>query len=246
VRSSPRTTLLLACAAALCSATPARAQPAATPVPMDAVCPAIDEDGDLCAADLASGNCADFVAAAARLAGLYRAELERLPGSERSLQTTIWWGCGSANLRDVKELLVRIGTPRARAVLEDEAYRSLPDAAPATRSSATVAPAPDCDGLNAPSDRNACIDARLQAARVDHQRAFARCSALVVPLMRDDLRSEESTFQALLPERCDAQAADYDDPSQQTFIRSRCLVEALTERTRGMLEAHPECAAPDG
>jgi hypothetical protein len=46
--------------------------PSASPpsTPQD-ICPAIDEGFQLCASDLWSGNCAQFVAAAGRLAELY-------------------------------------------------------------------------------------------------------------------------------------------------------------------------------
>jgi hypothetical protein len=66
----------------------------------------------------------------------------------------------------------------------------------------------------------------------------------VIPDLRDDLLAAESSFEALLPGRCDAQADAADDESLQNFERSRCLIVALTDNTRGMLDAHPECAAP--
>jgi len=47
------------------------------------------------------------------------------------------------------------------------------------------------------------------------------------------------------PLQRDAQAAGVDDKSMKTFVRSRCLVRALTDNTRGMLTAHPECQAPN-
>jgi hypothetical protein len=71
-----------------------------------------------------------------------------------------------------------------------------------------------------------------------------RCKGLVIPGLRDDLLAAESSFEALLPGRCDAEAEGADDKSLQNFSRSRCLIAALSDNTRGMLDAHPECAAP--
>jgi len=102
-----------------------------------------------------------------------------------------------------------------------------------------------CDDLSDPAERNACIDLRLQAARADHQRALERCRDLVPPGLRDDLVQDEARFAALLPARCDAEATGVDDQALKTFVRSRCLAQALADNTRGMLAAHPECAAPN-
>ena len=229
------------------SASPAAAQQGPPPPSPGFVCPAIDEDGMMCSADLLSGGCGDFVAAADRLGSLYRSELEQLPGSEQSLKTTMWWGCGPGNLEDISALLVRLGTPRARAVLQTEPYASFAAAQsppPATAPDPPVPP-PACDQLSSPLPRNACIGARLQAARTENQSVFARCQALVAPGLRDDFVDSQSSFQSLLPVRCDAQAAGVDEKNMKAFVRSRCLVQALTDNTRGILTAHPECQAPN-
>jgi len=115
----------------------------------------------------------------------------------------------------------------------------------ASPAAAQQGPPPLCDELSNPQQRNACISARLEAARADHQSVLARCQELVAPGLRDDFLDSESSFQALLPVRCDAQAAGVDDQSTKTFVRSRCLVEALTDNTLGMLTAHPECQTPN-
>lgn len=198
------------------SAGPAAAQQYAPPPSTSIVCPAIDEDGMLCSADFMSGNCDDFVSAADRLGALYRSELKKLPGSEGSLKTTIWWGCGPGNLQNIKTLLTQIGTAHALAVLQTDPYRSPPVLLPPPPSPS--APQPQCEDLPNPIERNLCIGAQLQAARADHKRAF---------------------------ERCDARADGSNAQSLQTFVRSRCLAEALAGDTRGMLAAHPECAAPN-
>ena len=228
------------------SADPIAAQQYAPPPDASLVCPAIDEDGMLCSADFMSGNCADFVTRADQLGALYRSELKKLPGSEASLKTTIWWGCGPGNLQNIKTLLVQIGSPPALAVLQTEPYRSLPPvqipAPPPPRTPS--APQPQCDELTNAIERNLCIGAQLQTARTDHQRAFDRCKGLVIADLRPDLLAAESSFEALLPGRCDAQAEGADDKSLQNFSRSRCLIAALSDNTRGMQGAHPECAAP--
>lgn len=225
---------------------PAAAQQYAPPPDASIVCPAIEEDGMLCSADFMSGNCADFVKRADQLGALYRAELEKLPGSEASLKTTIWWGCGPGNLQNIKTLLVQIGSPRAQEVLQTEPYRSLPPVqipAPTPPPTPSAAP-PQCGDLTDAIQRNLCIGAQLQTARADHERAFERCKTLVIPDLRGDLLAAESSFQALLPGRCDAQADQPYEQKLQTFNRSRCLIAALSDSTRGMLDAHPECAAP--
>lgn len=222
------------------------AQQYAPPPDASIVCPAIDEDGMLCSADFMSGNCADFVSRADQLGGLYRAELKKLPGSEASLKMTIWWGCGPGNLQNIKTLLVQIGSPQALAVLQTEPYRSLPPVQiPVPPPPPTpTAPQPQCEELTNAIERNLCIGTQLQTARAEHKRAFERCKELVIPDLRDDLLAAESSFEALLSGRCDAQADAADDKSLRNFSRSRCLIEALTDNTRGMLDAHPECAAP--
>jgi len=214
--------------------------------PSSIVCRGIEEDGLLCSDDPISGNCDDFVSKADRLGALYRSELDELPDSKASLLTTNWWGCGPNSLGDVKALLVRIGTPRALAVLQSEPYPSLPGAPPPPPPPPGLAdPQLRCDDLSDPAERNTCIGVRLQSARADHQRALERCRDLVPPGLRDDLVQDEASFAALLPARCDAEAAGLDDPALKTFVRSRCLAQALADNTRGMLAAHPECAGPD-
>src|SRR5262245_54731314 len=138
------------------------------PPPVSDVCPRIEEDGLLCSADLLSGNCADFVAAADRLGTLYRNELAQMPGSEGPLLSTTWWGCGPGNLFDITALLERIGSPRALAVLQTPPYATIVAqraSAPAAPPPPANAPAPDCDALSGSLARNSCIGAQLQAAR---------------------------------------------------------------------------------
>jgi hypothetical protein len=227
------------------AALPAAAQqvPVPAPPPESAVCPGIDWDAQLCIADPLSGNCDDFVAMADRLGGLYRAELAKLPDSKQALLTTVWWGCGPGDLGAVKRLLVRIGSPSARKLLATEPYRSLPPVQIPPPPPPNAPPSADeCEARATQLERNECIGVTLQAARAYHQSAFAHCKAVVDAPLRGELLAEESSFEATLAGRCDAQAADSDEKAVQAFLRSRCLYEALHERTRAMLEAHPECA----
>lgn len=222
----------------------AAAQQAPAPPASSTVCPAIEEDGLLCSDDPMSENCEAFVSDADRLGALYRSELEELPGSRTSLLSTNWWGCGPNSLADVKALLLRIGTPQALAVLQREPYPSLPGPPPPPPTG-PADPQLRCDDLTDPAERGACIELRLRAARADHQRALERCRARVAPGLRDDLAHDEASFAALLPARCDAEAAGALDQDSKAFVRSRCLMQALEDNTRGMLAAHPECAEPN-
>ena len=234
---------LLAAAALAGAAGPAAAQPEPPP-PSSLVCPGIDENGLLCSDDLQSGNCQDFVTSAAQLGALYRTELQERPEARSSLLTTNWWGCGPNSLGDVKALLQRIGTPRALEVLKDEPYASLAGPLPPPPT-AIPQPTLQCDELSDPSERSACMATRLQAAQASHRQALEACQKRVPPGLRDDLAQAEATFKAILPVRCDAQAAGVEDQDSKTFIRSRCQVQALDDNTQGMLAAHPECAAQD-
>ena len=226
------------------SASPASAQPGPTAPPSAVVCPGIEENGLLCSNDPMSGNCEDFVTSAAQLGALYRSQLAELPGSQESLLTTNWWGCGPNSLGDVKALLIRVGTPRALLVLKDQPYASLAGPPPPPAPPPGLAdPQLNCVDLSSPAEQNACIGVRLQAAQDEHRRVFERCRDRVPPGLRDDLVDAEASFKALLPTRCGAQAAGQDDADLASFVHSRCLVKALTENTRGMLAAHPECTA---
>lgn len=222
----------------------AAAQQVPPPPPSSTICPAIEQDALLCSDDPMSENCEAFVSDADGLGALYRSELEELPDSRTSLLATNWWGCGPNSLAEVKALLLRIGTPQALAVLQRDPYPSLPGA-PSPPPSGPADPQLRCDDLTDPAERGACIEQRLRAVRADHQRALERCPALVPPGLRDDLAHDEASFTALLPARCDAEAAGALDQDSKAFIRSRCLAQALEDNTRGMLAAHPECAEPN-
>ena len=148
---------------------------------------------------------------------------------------------GRAPPRPVVRRKASCGNARRRARPRPRGRRGASSALPPGLSD----PQLQCDDLSDPAERNACIGVRLQAAQADHQRALERCRDLVPPGLRDDLVQGEASFAALLPARCDARAAGVDDPGLKTFVRSRCLAQALADNTRGMLAAHPECTARD-
>ena len=213
------------------------------PPPSSAVCPAIDEYGRLCTQDRWSRDCGAFVEVADRLGALYRSEREKLPSSGDSLLTTIWWGCGSATLSDVKRLLQQIGSKRALVVLKTEPYKSLPTATPVA-SGPPVVPAPSatCEDLSSPAEMRSCEATKLAAAQTAHRQAFQGCQHAVIQDLRPALDSAESSWEAMLPELCDASGESYDDADRAAYMRARCMLESTTERTQAMFAAHPECA----
>jgi len=221
----------------------AGAQPAPPP---DQLCPSIDEDFQLCSRDLLSGNCGEFVAAAETLAQLYQIQAAESPERGEMLLTSNWWGCGSATLIDMKALLGRIGTPRAQALLAAEPFQRLPaaewQAAPPPSGQPAPAVAPDCVNLPTPPEQAACAERELAGARAAYQAALAACQAEVAPGLRDQFVQTEQAWQAGVGPECDPDVLEYSDPMLQNFARSRCLAEAVRERTRSMLAAHPECA----
>jgi len=211
--------------------------------PSQDVCPAIAEGFELCASDLLSGNCEQFIAAAGRLAELYQIQVDETPDRVPRLLSTNWWGCGDATLTDMKELLLRIGTPVAQAVLRQEPFArlALPSAERAPQAPPPKTVGPDCAIEETPEARDACAAAELASAREGYQRAVASCSARVAPLLRGQLEGSEKAWQEMLPAQCDAAALEYEDPGLQAFARSQCLASSMRERTRGLLAAHPEC-----
>lgn len=199
------------------------------------LCPGLAEDFELCAGDLLSDDCADFVAAADRLGGIYRAELGRHPGWVTPLRTTNWWGCGSASLTELGELLERIGSPQARATLAQEPYRSLPDEAAPARAPAPMPPAaeePDCLSPATAADRDACAAFELAQARAEHESAFAACRQKVIPDLASELVDAEKAWQATLAGEC---------PGEATYTRDTCLAQAYRQRTGSIAAMHPEC-----
>ncbi len=206
------------------------------------VCPAIDEDFVLCSSDPWSGNCAQFVAAAGRLAQLYQIQVDDTPERTPLFLSTNWWGCGEATLGDMKGLLLRIGTPEARALLAQTPFSRLPAPTPEVAPS-PPAPgvAPDCEGAPTPDARDACAASELASARVAYRRTLEACKVEIAAPLRSTLEGSEQAWEQGLPAQCDAAALEYDQPRLRAFARSQCLSRAMRERARGMLAAHPEC-----
>jgi len=230
-------------AALLAAALPAAAQDQLPPPPpRKEVCPAIDEYGQLCARDRWSRDCSAFVDVADRLGALYRSEYQKLPESGDSLLTTIWWGCGSATLPDIKRLLQQIGSKRALAVLATEPYKSLPTAKPMSAPAPPPAAGPVCENLTSAAEMSACESTKLRSAQSAHRQAFDACRQVVDADLRGTLVGSESSWEEMLPSLCEASGEGYDDPDRAAYMRSRCMFESTIERTQAMFAAHPECA----
>lgn len=235
----------LALAALVTSSTALAAESETAPAgagPAQDVCPAIDEDFALCSSDSWSGNCAQFVAAAGRLAQLYQIQVAEDPQRASMLLSTNWWGCGEASLTQIRELLLRIGTPEARAVLQQEPFSRL------ARQGSEQGPRPsapppevDCENEPTPDAQDACAARELASAEHAYRRVFEACTARVAEPLRSSFQEDEQAWQQELPTQCDAAAFEYGEPRLQAFARSQCRASALRERTRGMLAAHPEC-----
>ncbi len=203
-----------------------------SPPPPEAVCPAIADDYTLCRADPMSGNCGDFVAAAHALGRLYLFNVQRQPEREGVLKTTVWWQCGSATLAELKALLLRIDSDAARAVLAESPYRSIPaPSAGATPSAAApgreARGAVDCSATLSPTERDACEQRALAAARTRHQSEVARCQATLPSFLREQFATAEAAWQTDQSNEC--------EPGDGA---TRCLLESTQQRNRDL--AH-EC-----
>lgn len=208
------------------------------------VCPAVDEGFQLCANDLLSGNCEQFVRAAGQLAQLYQIQVAESPDRAPMLLATNWWGCGEALLGDMKLLLLKLGSPAAQALLQQEPFSRLPPLGPAPPPPPPAPVEVDCANQPGPDAQQECAEAELAGARSTYQDALASCRMAVAAPLRDALAGSEQAWQQELPAQCDASADEYDDPRLRVFARSQCLAHAFRERTRGMLLAHPECRTP--
>ena len=218
---------------------------AADPPDSDPVCPAVAEGFEMCANDLLSGNCGQFVAAAGQLAQLYQIQVAETPERAPMLLATNWWGCGDARLGDMKELLLRLGTPQAQALLQQEPFARLLAPGAGAPPPAPMPPVmADCANQPGPNAQAACAQAELAAARSAYRSALATCRSAVAMPLRDALTGSEQAWEQELPAQCDGAALEYDDPRLKSYARSECLAEAYRERTRGMLLAHPECRSP--
>jgi hypothetical protein len=240
VRSVARRRLArLAALVALAAADPWVA--AADPASAEDVCPAIAEGFALCVNDLRSGNCAEFVQAADALAQLYQIQVAEAPDRAPMLLATNWWGCGNALLGDMKLLLLRLGSPGAQAVLQQEPFSRLPSPAPPAPPPPPARVEVDCSNQPTP---DACAARELAAAKAAYQAALGTCRTAVASPLRDAFDGSEQAWQQELPAQCDGAGLEYDQPRLQAFARSQCFASAYRERTRGMLLAHPECRAP--
>jgi hypothetical protein len=211
-----------------------------TPPSLEAICPAIDVSYRLCATDLMSPDCGDFVTAAHALGRLYLFNVERQPQRAYEFATTVWWGCGSAPLPKLKIALERIGSPQARALLAEAPWRQLPspdvlpaqDAPLATEPAPPGGPEPDCSTLMEPAAIQACRRKDLATAEAAYRSELERCEALLTPFMRDQLVSAESAWQQDRDLECDLGGS-----------RTACLADATRQRTESIARNNPPCAA---
>lgn len=207
-----------------------------TPPPLDAICPAIEEDYDLCSADPWSGNCDDFISAAAALGRLYLFNVEREPEKADHFKSTIWWGCGSEHFSELKALLVRIDSAKARAVLQSQPYQAVAvprPTEPAASTATSAAPEAGCDTLESWSQQSACETREWEAARVAHQKLFDACKTALAEPLRSQLVSQEKGWKASLVAEC--------EPSD-----ARCLARANRQRDTGIKRDFPQCGeAPE-
>jgi hypothetical protein len=203
-----------------------------TPPPPEAICPAIEEDYALCSEDPFSGNCADFVTAAAALSRLYLFNVEREPDQAERLQTSIWWGCGTKSLAELAALLRRIDSDQARAVLQSEPYRSLPTASTPAAASAPAGASDtlQCESQESASERSACEARALAAAETEHRRIFEDCKASLSGFLRGQLVTQEEAWKRDLATEC----GDADS-------EARCLAAANQRRDDAMRSAFPQC-----
>ena len=132
---------------------------AGQPPSSEDVCPAVDEGFQLCANDLLSGNCAQFVQAASALAQLYQIQVAEAPGNAPMLLATNWWGCGEALLGDMKLLLLKLGSPAAQALLQQEPFSRLPPLGPAPPPPLPAPVEVDCANQPGPDAQQECAEA---------------------------------------------------------------------------------------
>jgi len=214
------------------AASPPPVPPDFRPPDTGEICPALEEDYELCVADTWSGNCPGFVTDAQRIGEVYRSELSQHPGWVTALQTINWWGCSPAQLGDLRALLVRLDTPEARAVLAQEPYRSL-DKATAPAATAPPLERADCVKLETQTEREACAAQNLSRAKTEHASAYGACSRRVAPGLAEELIEAERNWEHLLAVECEG------DP----YTRDECLAQAYDERAKSIDSLHPECAA---
>lgn len=206
-----------------------------SPPPEESICPAIDENYGLCADDVWSGNCRDFVTAARFLGQAYRYTVEREPDQAASLKTRIWWGCGSQSLSEIAQLLVRIGTSDARAVLQEEPYRSLngisptPGAPISAATSASQVTDIDCESPLTDADRDVCQARELEIMQARHQRLYSGCMTQLEGAALTQLEQGERNWRTRLAAECT------DSP---------CKTQSTQNRDAEIEELFPQCGAP--
>ncbi len=202
------------------------------------ICPDLRDDYALCSGDPYSPNCQAFVIAAVRLGERYRAQLASQPDSEKLLQETVWWGCGTAGLPQITALLSRVPSQTAREALGAEPYRSLAAEAASAPGTPPAVYSTGCADLHTPEERGACADRDLAAAQSALSRALQACQARLGGEMGSDLADAEAKWAAQRQTRCEDGAGAGAD---REFERSSCLADAAREAIGSLHRAHPVC-----
>jgi len=203
------------------------------------ICPAI-ENYELCDGDAMTGNCTAFVAGAAALAGNFASQLAEHPDSRNELETTNWWGCGSADLPAIRAMLAEIDTPRARELLQNPPYRDLANAPGAPSGEANPPQPIDCTTLPEP-EQDTCATRQLAAAEAAQTQAFERCKEILAPDLRSNLIASHKAWNSTRAIECDTGEGEYHDPALEAYARKLCMAKSAQQRTMSIRDTYPEC-----
>jgi len=229
-------------AAFLLLATPAWASDARSSAP-SRLCPALAENYKLCFAKPESGNCDAFVRSARDLAALYRQRVQEQPSWAPSLKARVWWGCGTANLTDIENLLARLRLPDARELLRVEPYKSIGAQKPEQPvQGVQTGVVSSCHDRNTVEDRVACAEAEQREARSAYERLLGGCLKAVDVRLGPQLRESEASWQKERAAACFSVSEASPDADARRFTEAWCLAQATRQRTRALRTAYPECA----
>ena len=210
------------------------------------LCPRIEQNYVLCSDNLGSPSCTDLVDDVAKLAKLYRSEINAHPNWRESLHTGIWWGCGDAHLTDLRSLLVKLDSPATKALLKTPPFSQLDE----TTAPSDLAPPPprstqgtmeQCQSLPLPPQQSHCANQILLRVRTEHETHLTECRDKITGFLREQLDASEAAWQRNTEIECGAEGSSLPTASQRGLVRARCWARDTAERTRSMLAAHPEC-----
>src|SRR5215469_8420857 len=128
----------------------------------------------------------------------------------------------------MKRLLLRLGSPAAQAVLQQEPFSRLPSPAPPAPLPPPTHVEVDCSQLQTSDAQDACAARELAAAKAGYQAALGTCRTAVASPLRDAFDGSEQAWQQELPAQCDAAAFEHDQPRLQAFARSQCVASDVS------------------